>query len=338
MVVYEAVLDQQKLSKIGLGCGVFSGAYGPISHKDIVGVIRTAFSNGVNMVDTSPYYNNSEIKLGEALLELKAEFPRSTYRISTKIGRYGYHKSDFDYSAERVVSSIEESMRRLHTDYLDSVLCHDVEFVDMTQIIEVTLPKLFELKQNGIVRQVGISGYPLDVLLRIAQKQYERGYPIDICLSYCNFNLHCQRLPEYIPLLRAAGVKTIIAASPLSMGLLQQDEPPDWHPANSELKKAVLKCKALIRLFMSSKNNDISLEKIAESFAFSLNNVDLHLVGAKSSAEMTCALETYKQAQQLQLASGGTYLDKDIQKIYEQIRHILQPFKNYTWPSPPSDA
>ncbi|PIA16264.1 Aldo/keto reductase, partial [Coemansia reversa NRRL 1564] len=323
-------------SKIGLGCGVFSGAYGPISHKDIVGVIRTAFSNGVNMVDTSPYYNDSEIKLGKALLELKAEFPRSSYCISTKLGRYGYHKSDFDYSAERVVSSVKESMRRLHTEYLDSVLCHDVEFVDMAQIIDVTLPKLFELKQNGIVRQVGISGYPLDVLLRIAQMQYERGYPIDICLSYCNFNLHCQRLPEYVPLLRAAGVKTIIAASPLSMGLLQQDTPPDWHPANSELKKAVLKCKALIRLFISSSNSthDISLEKIAESFAFSLNSVDLHLVGAKSSAEMTCALEVYKQAQQLQLASGGTYPDNDTQKIYEQIRQILQPFKDYTWPSP----
>ncbi|KAJ2805592.1 hypothetical protein H4R20_002027 [Coemansia guatemalensis] len=340
MVVAEPAIARQQLPKIGLGCGVFSGAYGPISHKDIVGVIRTALSNGVNMVDTSPYYNDSEIKLGKALQELKTEFPRSSYRISTKLGRYGYHKSDFDYSAERVVSSVAESMRRLHTDYLDSVLCHDVEFVDMAQIVDVTLPKLFELKQCGSVRQVGISGYPLDVLLRIAQIQYERGYPIDVCLSYCNFNLHCQRLPDYVPLLRAAGVKTIIVASPLSMGLLHQDAPPDWHPAKPELKKAVLQCKELIRLPrpLNSTAHDISLAKIAESFAFSFDSVDLHLIGAKTSAEITCALEAYKQAQSLQLAYGGRYPDDDTQKIYEQIRRILQPFSDYTWPSPPPDA
>ncbi|KAJ2080844.1 hypothetical protein H4R24_002760 [Coemansia sp. RSA 988] len=340
MVVSRPKLEHQKLTKIGLGCGVFSGAYGPISHKDIVGVVRAALSSGVDMVDTSPYYNDSEIKLGKALQELKDEFPRSSYCISTKFGRYGYHRSDFDYSAERVVSSVAESMRRLHTDYLDTVLCHDVEFVDIAQIVDVTLPKLFELKQNGCVRQIGISGYPLDVLLRIAQIQFERGYPIDVCLSYCNFNLHCQRLPEYVPLLRAAGVKTIIAASPLSMGLLHQDAPPDWHPAKPELKEAVLRCKELIRLSMKSNSaaRDISLAKIAESFAFSLDSVDLHLVGAKTSVEIKCALEAYKQAQYLQLASGGGYPDDDTQIIYKKIRQILQPFSDYTWPSPPPDA
>ncbi|KAJ1825313.1 hypothetical protein GGH91_000167 [Coemansia sp. RSA 2671] len=321
------------LSKIGLGCGVFSGAYGLAPQADAVKAVRTALSNGVNLVDTSPYYGDSETKLGRALLELKDEFPRSSYHICTKVGRYGYHISDFDYSRKRISESILESMHRLHTDYLDIVLCHDVEFVDVSQIVDIALPKLFELKQQGLVRKVGISGYPLDVLLRICQIQQGRGFPLDVCLSYCNYNLHCQALTAAVPKLRAAGVETIIAASPLSMGLLSDDETPEWHPAKSELKAAVKQCIDLVR-----SSDKISLAEIAENYAFSYNDVDVHLVGAKTAQEVEHALRAYAHAQQLQLHAYGKYEDDNIQRICAQIKTILEPFAEYTWPSPPTNA
>ncbi|KAJ2137661.1 hypothetical protein GGH17_001467 [Coemansia sp. RSA 788] len=327
-------------SKIGLGCGVFSGAYGPAPQEAVEDTVRTALSRGITLFDTSPYYNDSEIKLGAALLALRTEFPRSTYKICTKLGRYGLHKANFDYSAERVAASVHKSMQRLHVDYLDIVLCHDVEFVDFDQVVDVALPKLFELKQQGLVHQVGISGYPLDVLLRIAQTQNQRGCPLDVCLSYCNFNLHCQLLSTYIPLLRDAGVKTIISASPLSMGLLSQDTTPEWHPASPELKAAVSQCAELVNTYTEQNggNVEISLAKIAESFAFSLAEADIHLVGAKNSNEVTCALEAFLRAQKLQLASDGKYDDADLQQLYKKIQQILEPFSKYTWPSPPADV
>ncbi|KAJ2782477.1 hypothetical protein GGI15_002907, partial [Coemansia interrupta] len=142
------------LSKIALGCGVFSGAYGPVDQSDVLAAVRKALSSGINMVDTSPYYGNSEERLGEALKDLADEFPRSSYYICTKLGRYGYRKADFDYSAKRVRDSVNESMRRLNTSYLDIVLCHDVEFVDTLQVVNETLPALFELKHAGVVRRV----------------------------------------------------------------------------------------------------------------------------------------------------------------------------------------
>ncbi|KAJ2814378.1 hypothetical protein GGI24_006408 [Coemansia furcata] len=324
------------VSNIGLGCGVFSGAYGLASQSDATQAVRAALSNGVNLVDTSPYYGDSEMKLGNVLLELKDEFPRSSYHICTKVGRYGYHKSDFDYSAKRISESVNESMRRLHTDYLDIVLCHDVEFVDIDQVVDVALPRLFELKQQGLVRKVGISGYPLDVLLRISQIQQRRGAPLDVCLSYCNFNLHCQALATFVPRLRTAGVETIIAASPLSMGLLSDDETPNWHPAKLELKDAVKQCVDLVR--SCNKECGISLAEIAENFAFSYGKVDVHLVGAKMAQEVEHALHAYARAQQLQLCSSGKYEDSSIQGVYNQIRAILEPFAEYTWPSPPIDA
>ncbi|CAG8436248.1 1795_t:CDS:2 [Scutellospora calospora] len=52
------------------------------------------------------------------------------------VGRYGVNKSDFDYSPKCVRESIEESCRRLKTDYLDAVYAHDVEFVDINEVVE----------------------------------------------------------------------------------------------------------------------------------------------------------------------------------------------------------
>lgn len=115
---------------------------------------------GINSFDTSPYYGNSEYILGDALLELRNEFPRDHYYLATKIGRYGYTVKDFDYSAKRVYESVEESMKRMHTDYLDVVYCHDVEFVDFQQVVgpNQALEALFSLKNQGKVKYVGCSG------------------------------------------------------------------------------------------------------------------------------------------------------------------------------------
>ena len=84
---------------------------------------------GIRAFDTAPYYDNSEIVLGTALKALEHEFPRSTYRLITKVGRYGPASSDFDYSPTALRASVRRSLRRLHTQYLDVVYLHDVEFV-----------------------------------------------------------------------------------------------------------------------------------------------------------------------------------------------------------------
>ncbi|KAJ2402715.1 hypothetical protein GGI23_000520 [Coemansia sp. RSA 2559] len=333
--------DKKGLSPIALGCGAFSGAYGPAPQDEVVRTVRKALESGVTLLDTSPYYNDSEIKLGMALKELEPEFPRSSYSICTKLGRYGYCRSDFDYSAGRVVASVQKSMRRLHTDYLDIVLCHDVEFVDIPQVVDETLPQLLDLKRKGLVRRVGISGYPLEVLLEIARVQNKRGTPLDVCLSYCNLNLHCQLLAEYVPKLRADGVGTIIAASPLSMGLLSGDAPPHWHPASPQLKDAVKACVDLVHAYNDKcvPSDKISLAQIAESYAFSYENVDIHLVGAKTAREVEHAVDAYERARALlKLYPGGSYKDPSIDHLYKQILEILKPFSRYKWQSPPDDA
>lgn len=72
----------------------------------------------------------SEKVLGKALKAVN--MPRSEYVVSTKCGRY---KEGFDFSAERVTKSIDESLARLQLDYVDILQCHDIEFGSLDQVL-----------------------------------------------------------------------------------------------------------------------------------------------------------------------------------------------------------
>ncbi|UZJ53879.1 hypothetical protein CBS101457_003199 [Exobasidium rhododendri] len=256
-------------------------------------VVRLALQYGINAMDTSPYYHPSEITLGQILHTLQPEYPRESYYLISKVGRYGPAKSDFDYSPEQVEKSIMQSLERLGTDYLDVALMHDVEFLSAgganaskegfhaqneleeeeelhaeahqkvenvdDEVILKAVQKLFELKERGLVRNVGISGYPLPILLRLSRlvattPPYK---PLDVILSYSNHNLHCDLLLGYREKRFAAKPRgstkewlapRLINASPFSMGLLRDSDPPPWHPAKQELKDA---CKEVSRQLKS---------------------------------------------------------------------------------------
>lgn len=100
----------------------------------------------------------AETVLGKALKTMPV--PRESYIVSTKCGRYG---SGFDFSAERVTRSVDESLARLNLDYVDIILCHDIEFGSLDQIVNETVPALQKLKEIGKVRHIGISGLPLNI-------------------------------------------------------------------------------------------------------------------------------------------------------------------------------
>ena len=130
--------------------------------------VHVALERGMNFIDTSPFYGRgmSEVLLGFVLRDI----PRDDYLLGTKLGRYSV--THFDFSARRVVESVDVSLERLGVEYLDICLCHDIEFVDMQQIVDETLPALRKVQQQGKVRYVGISGYPMKVfqfLLRTTQ-------------------------------------------------------------------------------------------------------------------------------------------------------------------------
>ncbi|ETN46925.1 uncharacterized protein HMPREF1541_01114 [Cyphellophora europaea CBS 101466] len=210
-------------------------------------IVQRALAHGVRAFDTSPYYGPAESILGDAFATpvVQQNYPRNHYHILTKVGRVG---SDvFDYSPSWVRHSVQRSCKRLRTDYLDVVYCHDVEFVSPEEVL-VAITELRRLRDvNGIVKYVGICGYPVNVLCDLAEMILrETGEPLDIVQSYANFTIQNTRLlSEGLQRLVKAGVDVVPNASPLGMGLLRRQGPPigamgNWHPAPNELRQACL--------------------------------------------------------------------------------------------------
>jgi D-arabinose 1-dehydrogenase len=92
--------------------------------------------------------------------KIRDEFPRESYQIITKIGRYGRTKADFDYSATRTRKSVENSMRLMKTDYLDGVYAHDVEFV--SEQIGGAGQEGFTVDEEGKIRQEDLVRWGLE--------------------------------------------------------------------------------------------------------------------------------------------------------------------------------
>lgn len=86
--------------------------------------------------------------------------PRASYYLETKIGRTS--KAEFNYTASATKELFEQNLRDLGVDYVDVTLIHDVEFADMSVLINETLPTLADLRKEGKTRYIGCSAYPIE--------------------------------------------------------------------------------------------------------------------------------------------------------------------------------
>ncbi|EMD61211.1 hypothetical protein GGP41_010110 [Bipolaris sorokiniana] len=238
------------LPPLVFGTATFNHLYNTDPYAlDTTGLVTSALTHGIRAFDTSPYYGPSEQLLGDALATpfVRETFPRSSYMILTKVGRIA--SEEFDYSTEWVRYSVQRSLQRMQTEYLDLVYCHDVEFVSATEVLEA-IKELRRIRdEEGTIRYIGISGYPLDVLGDLAELILrETGEPLDAVQSYANFTLQNQELAGKNGVLRLknAGVDVVPNASILGMGLLRREGIPvgalgDFHPAPSDVREAVRK-------------------------------------------------------------------------------------------------
>ncbi|KAG6425002.1 hypothetical protein SASPL_115425 [Salvia splendens] len=300
-----------KLSSLGFGASPLGNVFGVVSEADAIATVRQAFNLGINFFDTSPYYGGtlSEKMLGKALKALGV--PRNEYIVSTKCGRY---KEGFDFSAERVTRSIDESLERLQLDYVDILQCHDIEFGSLDQIVTETIPALLKLKEAGKIKFIGITGLPLGIFSYVL----DRVPPgtVDVILSYCHYGINDSTLEDLIPYLKSKGVG-IISASPLAMGLLTESGPPEWHPASVELKAACQDAAA----YCKEKGKNIS--KLSLQYSLSNKDISTILVGMNSVKQVD-----ENVAAAVEVATVG----KD-EKAISEIEEILKPVKNQTWPS-----
>ena len=292
-----------EVSVLGYGASPLGNEFEEIDVREGERAVHMAIDHGVNFFDTSPYYGRtlSEERLGTALGSRRKDIV-----LATKCGRYDVDK--FDFSADRVRASIDESLRRLRTDYIDIYQMHDIEFVDRDQVLSEALPVARELQRAGKCRYVGITGLPLGILQDVAERA-----PVDSILSYARYNLMVDDLDATLrPFCEQSGVG-LINASPLHLRILTERGAPRWHHASDAVKEAG------IRIALLCRARGVDVSEAALKFCFDYPHTASVLVGMSKSRHVERNLKAFDFEER--------------EGLLEEIREVVEPVRNQVWAS-----
>ncbi len=284
---------------VGFGASSLGQEFRMVTLEEAMQSVRVAMDLGMNFIDTSPFYGRgmSEVLLGIALRDVR----REDYTLCTKLGRYDLNH--FDFSAKRVEESIDVSLHRLGVSHLDIILAHDIEFVEMQQVVEETIPAMVKARDQGKVRYIGFSGYPMKIFPFVLDQ-----VPVDVILSYNQYTLQNTRLADLIPYFREKGVG-IMNAGPFAARLLTNAILPEWHKEPAEVKATCRKAAE----YCASKGVDIA--KLALQYSvFSNTEISTTITGSANPANIR------KWAQ---------WVSEPVEEeLINEVLQILEPVKN----------
>ncbi|KAG4077491.1 hypothetical protein HA402_002918 [Bradysia odoriphaga] len=271
------------VSKISMGTATLSHFYGSVDEDEAIKTVHEAIKKGINFIDTAPWYGHrkSEEVLGRALKGI----PRKAYYIATKVGRYEADVENmFDFSGKKTRESVEKSLELLGIECIDVIQIHDIEFApDLDILLHETIPTLEELRREGKVNFIGVTGYPLNVLNNSVLMAPGR---FSTVLTYARYTLIDQSLTSYLETFHDHKLGVICAAGH-SMGLLTNSGPQNWHPASDEIKSI---CKEASDI---CQEKGIELGKLAMHFFIQLDGVTTFLVGMQNSQLLNMNLDVY---------------------------------------------
>ena len=214
---------EMQAKALGLGCAFFGTPYH--TDRDAIEGIRRAIELGINFLDTSPLYGESERRVG---LALEGGWREKIY-LQTKTGTHPERRGD--YTAEGTRWSVQNSLKLLKTDYLDSVLIHDPGDIEVPLAPGCALDELLKMKEEGIIGHIGLGVRSHD----FHRRAIETGH-IEIVLSYLDYTLLDQSVAKTtIPLAEKHDVGLILA-SILASGRLGGHEPKDNPKAHAMWK------------------------------------------------------------------------------------------------------
>ena len=303
--------------KLLIGGAVFNYQYTDTPEATPVAeILDKALANPLTAgIDTSPYYGPSEQLIGDALRQLNRD--RLTYFLATKAGRIAL--DDFDYSAAAIRALVLRSCQRLNTDYFDIIYLHDVEFVDDAGVDEA-IGELFELKAAGYIRNVGILGYPVPLLVEICQRWHAKGKLIDAVQLYCNGCIQNTTLFDLVPKFKEAGVKYVFNSLILSMSLLRRQPTHKFHPASTQLKQRIDDVAQKLYTENQQELADVATRyALSRSFADD-SGIDAVNLGVLLVAELDNAIAEYQRR-------------RDDPEVYAKVQLWIGDQMNVTWDS-----
>ena len=256
-------------TRLGLGAASIGGLFEAVSDADAIATVDRAWELGIRMFDVAPLYGYgaAERRVGQAL----AGRPRDEFVLSTKVGRLVrsadaipagadidtqslegrddafYARPDavrlvFDYSADGVRRSIEESLERLRLDRVDIALIHDPD-EHWEQAIGEAWPALARMRDEGTIRAVGAGMNQSSMLARFAREG-----DFDVFLLANRYTLLDQTaLSDLLPICVERGIG-ILLGGVMNSGLLADPGPDsrfDYRPAPREVVDRALRIAAV---------------------------------------------------------------------------------------------
>lgn len=294
-----------KVSALSFGASSLGSVFRDTKESEAIAAVHTAVEAGMNFIDVSPYYGHykAETVLGKALREI----PRDKYYLSTKVGRYGKDGvNTWDYSGRRATESVYESMERLGVDYIDLINVHDIEFADLHQVVDETLPALVELREKGVVGHVGITDLQLENLQWVVD--HAAAGTVESILNFCHFTLNDDKLLDFLDYFEERGIG-VINASPLSMGLLSQRGVPAWHPAPVSLVEA---CRRAVEHCCL---RGYTIEKLAIQFSVSEPRIATTLFSSANPANVAKNIVYAGEKPDMELVSEVKRIIGDQQRV-----------------------
>ncbi len=251
MNISQLASTRATVTPLGFGAASIANLYSAVDDVTARAAVDAAWDGGVRYFDTAPHYGLglSERRLGAAL----AERPREEFTISTKVGRLllpnpapsgsdlgagGFAVPDDlirerDYSRAGVHRSLDASLQRLGLGYVDIVYIHDAE-AHMEVALSEAVPALVELREQGVVRAIGVGMNFTEPLQRFVTEA-----PIDVAMVAGRWTLIDRSAQTVLDACLQRGV-SVVAAAPFNSGLLARPWPADqsrfdYQPASPAL-------------------------------------------------------------------------------------------------------
>lgn len=288
--------------RLGLGGAPLGNLFSTVTDEDARALVDTAWISGCRSFDTAPHYGNglSERRLGDAL----RRHPRDDFVLSSKVGRLlmpaaaapraqnGYvdllpFRQAWDFSAAGTRRSVEDSLQRLGLARLDVAYVHDPDAATqgarapqvLRQVLRETLPALRQLKQEGLVRAIGLGTNDVTVVLQVLREA-----EIDVLMLAGRYSLlDHDALAELLPLCVGRGVRIALGgvfnSGILATGTKGAAATFNYGPAGRQWLERTA------RIEVVCEAHGVPLRAAALQFPLAHPAMDIVMLGARHGAE-----------------------------------------------------
>jgi aryl-alcohol dehydrogenase-like predicted oxidoreductase len=310
-----------KVSPLCLGAMMF-GAWGNTDHEDSARIIHRALDEGINFIDTADVYSRGESEeiVGKAL----AGGRRDSVVLATKVhGKMGEDPNEYGNSRRWIVREVENSLRRLGTDWIDLYQIHRPE---PDTDIDETLGALSDLIAAGKVRYIGSSTFPAHMIVASQWTARRRGRERFVC-EQPPYSLLTRGIEaDVLPVCREHGMGVIVW-SPLGGGWLSGRYRADGESPGTSRRAQMLPQRFDMTLPANQRKLEAveALARLAEETGLSM--VEMALAFTINHPAVTAAIIGPRTMEQLegQLPALESVLSSD---LLDRIDEIVPPGVN----------